>query len=38
MWIEYFSVDNETIEATTEETLKTTISGNMTLDCLRNYQ
>ena len=33
-WIEYFSVDNETIEATTEETLKTTRSGKMILDCL----
>ena len=37
MWIEYFSVDNETIEATTEETLTTTITGNMILDSLRNY-
>ena len=29
MCIEYFSVDNETIEATTEEALRTTIHGNM---------
>ena len=37
MWIEYFSVDNDTIEATTEETLKTTMHGNMILDCFGDY-